>query len=115
MIIKIKNFKLETILGIYEWEQNVKRPIIINAEIYTDFDEAKFSNDISQTINYDTIIKHIKSYVSSKNFQLIETMTQEILEMIMLDNRINKCILEIDKVGVMEDVESFSVTLTKER
>ncbi len=115
MIIKIKNFKLETILGIYEWEQTTMRPVVINAEIHTNFDNAKFSNSIDETIDYDTIIKQIKNYVSSKKFQLIEKMNQEILEMIMSDGRIDRCILEIDKIGVIKDVESFSVTLTKER
>ena len=115
MIIKIKNLKLETILGIYDWEQNVKRPIIINAEIHTGFDNARFSNDISKTIDYDIIVKQIKTYVASKNFQLVEKMAQEIIENIMTDKRIDKCSLEIDKVGAVENLESFSITLTEER
>ncbi len=115
MIIKIKNLRLETILGIYDWEQNVKRPIIINAEIHTGFDNARFSNDISKTIDYDIIVKQIKTYVASKNFQLVEKMAQEIIENIMTDKRIDKCSLEIDKVGAVENLESFSITLTEER
>ncbi len=115
MIIKIKNLKLETILGIYDWEQDTPRPIIINATIHTDNDNARFSNNIEDTIDYDSIVKQIKTYVASKNFQLIEKMNQEILDLIMKDERISKCELEIDKVGVVENVESFSVTLTKER
>ena len=115
MIIKIKNLRLETILGIYDWEQNVKRPIIINAEIHTGFDNARFSNDISKTIDYDIIAKQIKTYLASKNFQLVEKMAQEIIENIMTDKRIDKCSLEIDKVGAVENLESFSITLTEER
>lgn len=115
MIIKIKNLKLETILGIYDHEQDVKRPIIINATIFTNAEEARFSNEIQDTIDYDIIVKQIKSYVASKNFQLIEKMNQEILDLIMRDKRISKCILEIDKVGVVADVESFSITLTQEQ
>lgn len=115
MIIKIKNLKLEAILGIYDWEQNTKRPIIINAQIHTKADDAKYSNNIKDAIDYDIIVKQIKSYVSSKNFQLIEKMTQEILEIIMKDDRISKCVLEIDKVGVVSNVDSFSVTLSEER
>ena len=115
MIIKIKNLKLETILGIYDWEQVTPRPIIINATIFTSNDKARFSDKIEDTIDYDIIVKQIKSYVASKNFQLIEKMAQDLLDIIMKDDRVTKCELEVDKVGVIEDVESLSITLTEER
>lgn len=115
MIIKIKNLSLKTILGIYEWEQNFDREILINAEIYTNFDEARYSNSIEDTIDYGEIINQIKSLVASKNFQLIEKLAQEILDLIMQDERIFKCILEVDKLKVIDEVESFSITLTQEK
>lgn len=115
MIIKIKNFRLETILGIYDHEQDVLRPVVINAEIYTNFDGARFSNAIEDTIDYDDIIAKIKKLVLSKKFALIEKMAQEILDLIMEDLRVDRCVLELDKVGIVDGVESFSITLSEER
>ncbi len=115
MIIKIKNLRLKTIIGIYDFEQNFDREIIINAQIHTDFDKAKFSNDIKDTIDYDVIIKQIKALVASKKFQLIEGLAQEILQLIMQNEKVSKCTLELDKVGVVECVDSFSIILTEER
>ncbi len=111
MIIKIKNLRLKTILGIYDYEQKINRDIIINAEIHTKNEKSRFSNSINDTIDYDIIIKHIKTLVSSKNFGLIENLANEILEIIMKDDRICKCILEVDKLNVVESVDSFSITL----
>jgi FolB domain-containing protein len=63
MIIKIKNFKFKTILGIYEWEEKTEREIIINAIIETNYDKARFTNDIKDTIDYDEIIAKIKNFL----------------------------------------------------
>ncbi len=115
MILKIKNFKFKTILGIYEWEENFERQIIINAKIETDFDQAKFSKNIKDTIDYDEIIAKIKNLLSQKKFKLIEEMTQEILDLIMQDSRVKSCEIEVDKVRVVEDIESFSITLKQEK
>jgi dihydroneopterin aldolase len=115
MIIKIKNFRLSTILGIYDWEQDFDREVIINAEIHTNYDKARYSNSINDTIDYDNIIKQIKQLLASKKFQLIEKMAQEILDLIMKDVRIEKCTLEVDKVKVVDEVDSFSISLTQER
>ncbi|MSP33618.1 MAG: dihydroneopterin aldolase [Rickettsiales bacterium] len=115
MIIKIKNFKFSTILGIYEWEETVERAIILNATIETDYDRARFTNSIKDTIDYHELITKIKSLLSSKKFKLIEEMVQQTLDLIMEDERIKKCEVEIDKVGIVENVDSFSITLSQER
>ncbi len=114
MLIKIKNFEFKAILGIYEWEEKFEREIILNATIETSYDQGRFTHDIKDTIDYDEIIAKIKNFLSSKKFRLIEEMTQEVLDLIMEDKRIEKCTLEIDKMRVVENVESFSITLTQE-
>lgn len=115
MIIKIKNFKFKTILGIYEWEEKIEREIIVNALIETDYDRARFTNNIKDTIDYYELITKIKKFLSTKKFQLIEELTQQMLDLIMEDQRIKRCEIEIDKVRVVENVESFSITLTQEK
>jgi len=115
MIIKIKNFKLKTIVGIYDWEQDFQREILINAKIHTNSTKAKISNNISDTIDYDLIINKIKQFVINNKFQLIEKMASDILDLIMEDKRIKKCEIELDKIGVVSGVESFSVTISKSR
>jgi len=115
MIIKIKNFRFKTILGIYEWEEKIDREITINATIHTDHDLARFTKNIKDTIDYDEIITKIKNLLSSKKFKLIEEMVQEVLDLIMEDQRIKKCKIEVDKMHVIENIDSFSITLTQKR
>lgn len=114
MIIKIKNLRLKTILGIYEWEENVDREIIINAKIHTNFDRALTSDEISDALDYDDIVTKIKNLIANKRFKLVEKMAQDIMNEIMQDSRISKCKLEIDKVGAVESLESFSIIIEKE-
>ncbi len=114
MIIKIKNLRLKTILGIYEWEENVDREIIINAKIHTNFDRALISDEISDALDYDDIVTKIKNLISNKRYRLVEKMAQDIMNEIMQDRRISKCKLEIDKVGAVESLESFSIIIEQE-
>lgn len=115
MIIKIKNLKLKTILGIHDWEKTVNRDIIINAKIETDSLCALESDDISDAIDYDNIVTKIKNLITDHNFKLVEKMAQEVMNKIMEDNRVARCRLEIDKVGAVDSVESFSVTIDQKR
>ncbi|MBU6339187.1 MAG: dihydroneopterin aldolase [Rickettsiales bacterium] len=114
MIIKIKNLHLKTVIGIHDWEKNIDREILINVEIHTNFNEALRSDKITDAIDYDHIVNKIKKLIASKNYQLVERMAQDVMDKILEDKRINKCKLEIDKVGAVEMLESFSVTIEQE-
>jgi len=111
MIIKIKNLKLKTILGIHSWEEKVDREIVINVEIETDHRKSLESDEISDAIDYDDIVKKIKNLIATTRFKLVEKMAQQMMNMILQDARIKKCKIEIDKVGAVEGLESFSVKI----
>lgn len=115
MILKIKNLRLKTILGIYDWEKNFDREIIINLIIETDFNAALTSDNIEDAIDYDAISQKIKKFVEQNRFNLIEKMAQKMLDEIMQDQRIKNCTLEIDKVGALDFIDSASITLSAKR
>jgi dihydroneopterin aldolase len=115
MLIKIKNLKLSTNVGIHLWEKDFDREIIINVEIETDFIKSLESDNIEDAIDYDAITTKIKDLIANNKFQLIEKMAQEVMNKIMEDSRIKRSKLEIDKVGAVEFVESFSVTIEQFR
>ncbi|MFT6077752.1 MAG: dihydroneopterin aldolase [Myxococcota bacterium] len=115
MIIKIKNLRVETSLGIYEWEKTHPRTLVFNAQMEGNFDKSIISDKIEDTLDYDKITNQILDYTKNNYCHLIEKMVGEILDLIMQDHRISKATLEIDKVGVYDFVDSFSITQTKTR
>ncbi len=113
MLIKIKNLKLKTIIGVFKWEEKVERQIIINVEIETDFLQSTKTDDIADTVDYDLVSKKIKELVATKRYKLIEKMTQEIVDLILENKKIKRCKVEVDKVGIIENSDSVSVVIEK--
>ncbi len=113
MIIKIKNLKIATTIGVYKWEETYQRTLVFNVEIETDFTDGMKSDNLKDAIDYDIIVNHIKNFVENHHCQLIEKMVDELLNLIMQDKRISRCTLEVDKPKVYDFVDSFSVTQTR--
>jgi dihydroneopterin aldolase len=113
MIIKIKNLRLKTVIGVYGWENSFNREIVVNAEIKTNHIDSMTSDKVEDTIDYDSIVNKIKHFVENNHCKLIEKMVGEILTLIMQDKRICSCTLEIDKLKVYDFVDSFSITETR--
>ena len=74
MIIKIKNLKIDTFLGVYDWENNYLRSLLFNVEIKSDCQNSTISDDIKDTIDYDHITNQIRNYVENNRCYLIEKM-----------------------------------------
>ena len=113
MIIKIKNLRLTTIIGIHEWEKTFDRKIVINLKITTDSNDLLISDDIKNTIDNEEIVKQIRQIVAKSKAELVEKLAEEIISAIMIDVRIKKCQLEVDKLKPLEDITSFSITLNR--
>jgi FolB domain-containing protein len=115
MIIKLKNLHLKTIIGIHKWEDDIERKMLVNIEIETDHTKSMKSDNIKDTIDYDLIANDIKNLVKNNRFKLVERMADEILNLIMANTKVKKCKLEIDKIGAVADLDSFSITDIRER
>lgn len=113
MLIKIKNLRLQTIIGVYDWEKKSHRELIINVEVETKNTKSTTSDKLSDAIDYAELTTKIKDLVLKSRYNLIEKLAAEVIKKIMQDSRIKRCKVEIDKMKTVEEVESFSVTIEK--
>lgn len=112
MLIRIKNLKVKTIIGVYDWEEKIKRELIFNIEIETKSEKASSSDNLQDSVDYDEIIIIVKK-ITKKRFALIEKLGGEIVENILKNKNIKRCKIEIDKMAIYPDVESCCVVLEK--
>ena len=111
MIIRIKNLRLRTIIGIYDWERTELQDVIINAEIEFDGAKAAGSDNIQDTIDYKIINKKIIEMVESSKLFLVEKLADTVLKIIMEDKKVKSAKVEIDKPGALRFTDSVSVTV----
>ena len=109
MIVKIKNLKLQTIVGINDWERKEKQDVIINIEAEFDENPALETDNIEDSVNYRTMTKKIINLVESSSFQLLEKLASEVLKIVMEDKKVLSTKVEVDKPGALRFSESVSV------
>ncbi len=116
MIIKIKNLKCETVIGVYELEKKAKQRLILNAEIdYNEGNSIK-SDKIVDTLNYHEVIKQVKQFIEGNSYELLEKMVEEVGHLILSFDRVISARVEIDKPDApIEGIESVSVSKTFKR
>jgi len=114
-IIRIKNLLVRTIIGFNPEERVNRQDVIINLEIEVDVSTAINTDHQDGIYNYKEITKSVIAFVSDSKFQLLERLTQEVLQLVMLDNRVIWAKVEIDKPHALRFSESVSVELEARR
>jgi len=51
-IIYLKDLRIDTIIGIYDWERRARQTVVLDIEMGTDIKKGAQSDDIKDTLNY---------------------------------------------------------------
>ena len=77
-IIYIKDLRVKTIIGIFDWERKVKQEVSIDLEFPFDCKKAAATDSIEDTVDYKSIAKGVIKFVEESSFQLQETLAEGI-------------------------------------
>lgn len=114
-IIRIKNLRLRTFIGIKEEEITHRQDILINVVIHYPADKARISEDIQDALNYRTVTKNIIHLVENNRFSLLEKLTQDVLDIACDHPWVSYAEVEIDKLYALRYADSVSMTMSWRR
>jgi D-erythro-7,8-dihydroneopterin triphosphate epimerase len=112
MLIRIKNLKLKTIVGVNARERERRQKVVFNIEMDVDGRKAVAADSISDAVDYRAATKSIIRAVEGSRFFLLESLAASILELLLKDGRVRSATVEADKPGALRFAESVSVSVS---
>ena len=109
--IRIKDLKLQTIIGCNDWERHKKQDIIINISMSFDHHDAVATDSILKTVNYKEIKDRIAEEAGKTSFNLLEKLTDHLLDIIMSYPAVSAASVRVDKPGALSLADSVSVEI----
>lgn len=80
--IFLRDLRVTTIVGIWEWERRMPQVVSIDLDMATDIRRAAATDSIDATLDYKAVTRRIKAFVGESRFNLIETMAEGIAAII---------------------------------
>ncbi len=84
-IIFLRELKVETLIGVYEWEKRVPQTLQIDLDIALPSSRACQSDDLGDALDYAEIVRHIQGVLASRHFNLLEALAEHISQIILKD------------------------------
>jgi dihydroneopterin aldolase len=113
--IFVHALKTEAIIGIFDWERQVKQTVVVDIEIGADIRKAALSDSIGDTLNYKRVAKRVLSFVEESKFHLVETLAERIAMLLLEDFGVAWVRISLSKPGAIRGSRDVGVTLERHR
>ena len=113
--IFIHALKTETIVGIFDWERQVKQTVVMDIEFSADIAKAALSDSIDDTLNYKGVAKRVLAFVDESSFRLVETLAERIAMLILEEFGVSWVSITLSKPGAIRGSRDVGVTLERTR
>ena len=109
----INDLRIETIIGIYDWERKVRQTISLDLEMATDIRQAAASDAIDDTLNYKAVAKRLIAFVEASEYQLVETLAEKIAAIVLDEFSVPWLKLTVHKPGAVRGSRDVGVIIER--
>ncbi|MDQ3878331.1 MAG: dihydroneopterin aldolase [Actinomycetota bacterium] len=113
--ITVRGLAVEAHIGVTDEERRNPQKLLIDVDIEADLSAAALSDDVSDTIDYGTIVEEVARLVESSNHRLLERLGAEIAELICSKRHVGRVTVVVAKESppVEQTVDGISVGVTR--
>jgi len=112
-IVYLNDLRIDTIIGIYDWERRTRQTVILDIEMGTDIKRAAETDSIENTLDYKAVAKRLFAYVGESEFNLVETLAERIATLLLEEFRVPWCRVRLNKKGAVRGVRDVGVIIER--
>ena len=112
-IIFIEGLEIETIIGVYEHERDIKQKVVLDIEMTLPESDASSSDDLRHTVDYDAVSKLVTSYVIDTQYQLIESLAEQVASLVLGAFATDSLKLKLSKPGAVKNAKSVGLIIQR--
>lgn len=112
-ITYIRDLSIETTIGIYDWEREIKQTVTLNIEMGHDIRKAAETDDIQYALNYKSVAKRLIAFIEGSEFLLVETMAEQCAEIIQKEFSVPWVKIDLAKPGAVRGSKEVGVIIER--
>jgi dihydroneopterin aldolase len=113
--IFIRALKTEAIIGIFDWERQVKQTVLLDIEFAADIRKAALSDSVEDTLDYKRVAKRVLAFVESSQFHLVEGLAEHVAMLILEEFGVAWVSIVLSKPGAVRSSRDVGVALERDR
>lgn len=113
--IFIHDLRVETRIGVYEWEKHLAQTLRIDLELGLPQTDAFRSDDFADAVDYAEVVAALRRFALDHGHRLLERFAQGIADLVLGDARVEWVRVRVAKLGALPDVREIGVSIERRR
>ena len=109
----IEDLRVQTVIGIFDWEREIKQTVSLDLEMAFDIAKAARSDDIADTLDYKAVSKRLIQFVEKSEYQLVEALAEECARIILAEFPVPWLRLKLGKPGAVRGSSAVGVVIER--
>ncbi len=112
-LVFIRELQVNTIIGVYDWEREVRQVVVLDLEMAADNKRAAASDDIADALNYAAVSTRLMEFIENSQFQLIETMAEQVAAIVLSEFKVPWLRLRLCKPGAVAQAKDVGILIER--
>jgi len=113
--ILIEGLEVRTVIGIFDWEREIRQTVRLDMEIAWDISRAAASDSIDDTLDYKAVAKRLIAFIEASSFGLIEALAEACARIVIEEFGAPWLRLKMSKPGAVRGSENVAVVIEREQ
>ena len=109
----IEDLRVETVIGIFDWEREIRQTVSLDLEMVFDIRKAAESDHIDDTLDYKAVAKSLIEFIGRSEFQLVEALAERCAQIVLDNFPVNWLRLKLSKPGAVRGSSAVGVIIER--
>src|SRR5450756_191304 len=111
--IFITDLRIDTRIGVYEWEKHVRQPVLINMEIAMPNSRAGTSDDFADALDYAAVVGRVQAFLADHPHHLLERLAEAIAALVLDEFHAPWVQVQLAKIAPLPGVKQLGVRIER--
>lgn len=109
----IEDLRIETVIGIYDWEREIRQTVALDLEMAFDNRRPAATDAIADTLDYKAVSKRLIGFVGDARFELVESLAEHCARIVMEEFDVPWLRLKLSKPGAVTGSKAVGVCIER--
>jgi len=111
--IFLEQVKVQTKLGVPDWERMLPQTVILDIEIGFDLSQACQSDAIEHTIDYGHVVARIRETLNQHSFKLVEALAEHVCQLILHEFNVLSVKVKVAKPAILPGLKALGIVVAR--
>ncbi|MEI7950914.1 MAG: dihydroneopterin aldolase [Gammaproteobacteria bacterium] len=112
-IVYVRGLEVKTVIGVYEWEREIKQPVCIDLDMACDFGKAAATDEHQYVLDYKIVCVRVTKFIEQSNLQLLEAMAEAIATLIRSEFHVTWVRVRVGKPAAITGAKEVGVLIER--